>query len=116
MVFPKLFREETACNPSNLPPSCARSAGLALAGAAFGISLPAQAQETTLRLVSAFAENGYYVLHLQKMDRQVQRRGQGNLQINFMAARRRSRPLKSANAVKTGVVDIGPVHGAFYTT
>jgi hypothetical protein len=27
---------------------------------------PALAQETTLRLVSAFAENGIYVTHLQK--------------------------------------------------
>jgi len=61
-----LFREETRNAILQIFRRLRKIAGLALAGAAFGISLPAQAQETTLRLVSAFAENGYYFLHLQK--------------------------------------------------
>ena len=38
---------------------------LAIATALFAPAA-ARAQETTLRLVSAFAENGIYVVHLQK--------------------------------------------------
>src|SRR6185436_10116155 len=44
----------------------------------------ARAQETTLRLVSAFAENGIYVVHLQKWIQQFNAEGKGTLQINFI--------------------------------
>ena len=44
----------------------------------------ARAQETTLRLVSAFAENGIYVDHLQKWMQQFNAEGKGVLQINFI--------------------------------
>jgi TRAP-type C4-dicarboxylate transport system substrate-binding protein len=90
-------------------------AGLALFGAAFGVSLPAQAQETTLRLVSAFAENGYYVLHLQKWITKFNAEGKGNLQINFIGGPKAIPTFEVGNAVKTGVVDIGLSTGAFYT-
>ena len=52
------------------------AAGLAGAGAA--------AQETTLRLVSAFAENGIYVQHLQQWMQKFNAEGKGTLQINFI--------------------------------
>ncbi|HEX4327853.1 MAG TPA: TRAP transporter substrate-binding protein DctP [Burkholderiales bacterium] len=90
-------------------------AGVALFAAACGASLPAQAQETTLRLVSAFAENGYYVLHLQKWITKFNAEGKGNLQINFIGGPKAIPTFEVGNAVKTGVVDIGLSTGAFYT-
>ena len=48
------------------------------------VSLPAAAQEVTLRMVSAFAENSYYVQHLQKWITKFNAEGKGNVQINFI--------------------------------
>jgi TRAP-type C4-dicarboxylate transport system substrate-binding protein len=58
-------------------------ASLALAAALF-VPHAARAQETTLRLVSAFAENGIYVVHLQKWLEKFNAEGKGTLQINFI--------------------------------
>ena len=57
--------------------TCALAAATLAAPAAF-------AQETTLRLVSAFAENGIYVVHLQKWIQQFNAEDKGTLQINFI--------------------------------
>ena len=83
-------------------------AGLLAAGAA-------QAQETTLRLVSAFAENGIYVQHLQKWIAQFNAEGKGTLQINFIGGPKAIPTFEAGNAVKTGVVDMALSTGAFYT-
>lgn len=77
--------------------------------------LPAAAQETTLRLVSAFPENGVYVSHLLNWVKQVNERGKGVVQINFIGGPRAIPTFEVGNAVKTGVVDIGMSTGAFYT-
>ena len=91
-----------------------------LAAALFGAatlcaSLPAQAQESTLRLVSAFAENSYYVQHLQKWITRFNAEGKGTLQINFIGGPKAIPTFEVGNAVKTGVVDVGLSTGAFYT-
>ncbi len=44
----------------------------------------ATAQETTLRLVSAFAENGIYVQRLTPWIEKFNAEGKGVLQINFL--------------------------------
>ncbi|MBL8382317.1 MAG: TRAP transporter substrate-binding protein DctP [Burkholderiales bacterium] len=87
----------------------AAGAALALASAA------ACAQEVTLRMVSAFAENSYYVAHLQKWIAKVNAEGKGNLQINFIGGPKAIPTFEVGNAVKTGVVDLGFSTGAFYT-
>lgn len=92
-----------------------RRAALALLAAAACASLPAQAQEKTLRVVSAFAENGYYVQHLQKWIAKFNAEGKGVLQINFIGGPKAIPTFEVGNAVKTGVVDIGLSTGAFYT-
>ncbi|MEP7301022.1 MAG: C4-dicarboxylate ABC transporter substrate-binding protein, partial [Caldimonas sp.] len=56
---------------------------LALAAALF-VPQAARAQEMTLRLVSAFAENGIYVQHMQKWLARFNAEGKGTLQINFI--------------------------------
>ena len=73
------------------------------------------AQEVTLRLVSAFAENGIYVQRLQPWIAQVNAEGQGVLQINFLGGPKAIPTFEAGNAVKTGVVDMALNTGAFYT-
>ena len=75
----------------------------------------AQAQETTLRLVSAFAENGIYVQRLQPWIQKFNTEGKGVLQINFIGGPKTMPPFEVGNAVKTGVVDMALNTGAFYT-
>src|SRR3954452_16271956 len=75
----------------------------------------ALAQETTLRLVSAFAENGIYVQRLQPWIQKFNAEGKGVLQINFIGGPKAIPPFEAGNAVKTGVVDMAMSTGAFYT-
>ena len=71
------------------------------------VSLPVSAQEVTLRMVSAFAENSYYVQHLQKWLTKFNAEGKGNVQINFIGGPKAIPTFEVGNAVKTGVVDLG---------
>ena len=75
----------------------------------------ASAQELTLRMVSAFAENSYYVKQLEKWIAKVNAEGKGNLQINFIGGPKAIPTFEVGNAVKTGVVDLALSTGAFYT-
>src|SRR3954447_23589252 len=84
---------------------------LALAAAAFG----ARAQEVTLRLVSAFPENQFYVKRTVEWIDKVNKEGKGTLQINFIGGPKAIPTFEVGNAVKTGVVDMGFSTGAFYT-
>lgn len=82
---------------------------------ATSISGAAAAQEVTLRLVSAFAENGIYVQRLQPWIQKVNAEGKGVLQINFIGGPKAIPTFEAGNAVKTGVVDMALSTGAFYT-
>ena len=84
--------------------------------AAVAVPAVAAAQETTLRAVSAFAENTEYVRKLETFIKQVNAEGKGSLQINFIGGPKAMPPFEVGNAVRTGVVDIGMSTGAFYTT
>ncbi len=78
-------------------------------------SLGAAAQEVTLRLVSAFPENGIYVQRLLPWIAKVNAEGKGVLQINFLGGPKAIPTFEAGNAVKTGVVDMAMNTGAFYT-
>lgn len=82
---------------------------------AAGCAASAAAQETTLRLVSAFAENGIYVQRLQPWIQKFNAEGKGVLQINFIGGPKAIPTFEVGNAVKTGVVDMALSTGAFYT-
>ncbi|MEO6270340.1 MAG: TRAP transporter substrate-binding protein DctP [Lautropia sp.] len=82
---------------------------------AVGFSAAASAQEVTLRLVSAFAENSIYVKRLLPWIEQVNAQGKGVLQINFLGGPKAIPTFEVGNAVKTGVVDLAMSTGAFYT-
>jgi TRAP-type C4-dicarboxylate transport system substrate-binding protein len=81
-------------------------------GAAAGA---ASAQEVSLRVVSAFAENTTYVKNLEPMMGKLNADGKGLLQLNFIGGPKAMPPFEVGNAVRTGVVDIGMTTGAFYT-
>jgi hypothetical protein len=87
----------------------------ATAALLMGLSASAWAQETTLRLVSSFAENGIYVQRLQPWIAKFNAEGKGLLQINFIGGPKAMPSFEVGNAVKTGVVDMALNTGAFYT-
>ncbi len=73
------------------------------------------AQEVTLRVVSAFPENLYYVKRLTDWIERVNAAGKGNVQLNFIGGPKAIPTFEVGNAVKTGVVDIAMSTGAYYT-
>jgi TRAP-type C4-dicarboxylate transport system substrate-binding protein len=77
--------------------------------------LAVQAQESTLRLVSAFAENTQYVKNLMPFIQKLNGEGKGSLQINLIGGPKAMPPFEVGNAVRTGVVDMAMTTGAFYT-
>src|SRR5438270_1069727 len=74
-----------------------------------------QAQETTLRVVSAFSENTQYVKTLEGFIGKVNAGGKGVVQLNFIGGPKAMPPFEVGNAVRTGVVDLALTTGAFYT-
>src|SRR4051812_3317344 len=75
----------------------------------------AAAQETTLRVVSAFPENQHYVKRTVEWIEKVNKEGKGVLQLNFIGGPKAIPTFEVGNAVKTGVVDLALSTGAFYT-
>src|SRR5439155_25780595 len=88
---------------------------LALAAALAAISGVTCAQEITLRLVSAFPENQFYVKRTLDWIADVNKDGKGVLQINFIGGPKAIPTFEVGKAVQTGVVDIGLSTGAYYT-
>src|SRR3954463_15081629 len=75
----------------------------------------ALAQEVTLRVVSAFPENQYYVKRTIEWIEKVNKEGKGVLQLNFIGGPKAIPTFEVGKAVQSGVVDIGFTTGAFYT-
>jgi len=88
---------------------------LAAAVAALAAPLAATAQQTTLKIVSAFPENSFYVTRLQTWMDGVNAEGKGVLQLNFIGGPKAVPTFEVGNAVRTGVVDLAMNTGAFYT-
>src|SRR2546422_7906193 len=88
---------------------------LALAAALATISGIACAQEITLRLVSAFPENQFYVKRTLDWIADVNKDGKGVLQINFIGGPKAIPTFEVGKAVQSGVVDLGFSTGALYT-
>ncbi len=80
-----------------------------------GYATSVSAQETTLKVVSAFAENTEYVKKLEGMIRKLNAEGKGQLQLNFIGGPKAMPPFEVGKAVQSGVIDIGLATGAFYT-
>ncbi len=72
-------------------------------------------QEVTLRLVSAFPENQFYVKRTVEWIEKVNKEGKGTLHINFIGGPKAIPTFEVGKAVQSGVVDLGFTTGAFYT-
>jgi TRAP-type C4-dicarboxylate transport system substrate-binding protein len=75
----------------------------------------ADAQEVTLKVVSAFPENSLYVKRLETWIGRVNDEGKGVLRLNFIGGPKAVPTFEVGNAVRTGVVDVAMSTGAFYT-
>src|SRR5260221_3697295 len=86
---------------------------LALAAALAAISGIACAQEITLRLVSAFPENQFYVKRTLDWIADVNKDGKGVLQINFIGGAHGVAPVRGGHTAQRGqgqpgLLDRGP--------
>ncbi len=86
-------------------------AGLAVVLAGGAVS----AQEITLRAVSSFAEGTEFSKNFERFVEKVNNDGKGVIKINYIGGPRAVPPFEVGNAVRTRVVDIANVTGAFYT-
>jgi len=75
----------------------------------------AAAQEVTLRAVSSFAEGTEFSKNFERFIEKVNADGKGLIKINYIGGPRAVPPFEVGNAVRTRVVDIANVTGAFYT-
>ncbi len=85
------------------------AAALALA------TFAAEAQEVTLKAVTSFAEKTQFSKNFERFIDKVNADGKGQVQINYIGGPRAMPPFEVGNAVRTKVVDIANVTGAFYT-
>jgi len=75
----------------------------------------ANAQEVTLRAVSAFAEGTQFSKNFERFLDKVNADGKGLVKINYIGGPRAMPPFEVGNAVRTRVVDMANVTGAFFT-
>ena len=87
---------------------------LALATCA-AMSQTTMAQEVTLKAVTSFAEKTQFSKNFERFIDKVNADGKGKVQINYIGGPRAMPPFEVGNAVRTKVVDIANVTGAFYT-
>src|SRR5882672_12573440 len=90
-------------------------AALAAVLAATPAPAPATAQEITLRAVSSFAEGTQFSKNFERFVEKVNADGKGVIKINYIGGPRAMPPFEVGNAVRTHVVDIANVTGAFFT-
>src|SRR5215204_1117878 len=88
--------------------------GIVFLGALTG-AVPVNAQELTLRAVTAFAEGTQFSQGFERFIEKVNKDGKGVIQINYIGGPRAMPPFEVGNAVRSKVVDIANVAGAYYT-
>ena len=89
---------------------------IVIAGAVFVAAVTtASAEEITLRAVSAFAEGTEFSRNFERFVEKVNADGKGLIKINYIGGPRAVPPFEVGNAVRTRVVDMANVTGAFYT-
>jgi TRAP-type C4-dicarboxylate transport system substrate-binding protein len=75
----------------------------------------ASAQEVTLRAITAFAEGTQFSRNFERFIEKVNKDGKGVIQINYIGGPRAMPPFEVGNAVRSKVVDMANLTGAFYT-
>ena len=89
----------------------AASAALVLAA----LSAAASAQEVTLKGITSFAEKTLNSRSFERFIEIVNTEGKGKVRIDYIGGPKAMPPFEVGNALKSGVVDIANVTGAFYT-
>lgn len=85
-------------------------------GAALGLwAMGAHAQERVLKAVSAFNEGSLQSINFEQFIDEVNAAGKGVVRLNYIGGPKAVPPFELANAVRTGVVDVANVTGAFYS-
>lgn len=79
------------------------------------VSASSNAQEVTLRGISAFPEGQYYTKRFTDWITKVNAEGKGVLQIQFIGGPRAIPSFEQGSALKAGVVDIALIPGPYYT-
>jgi TRAP-type C4-dicarboxylate transport system substrate-binding protein len=79
------------------------------------LATTATAQEMTLKAVTSFAEKTQFSKNFERFIEKVNADGKGKVQINYIGGPRAMPPFEVGNAVRTKVIDIANVTGAFYT-
>ena len=87
-------------------------ASIVAVAAGLGLA-PAAAQEVTLRAVTSFAEGTQFSKNFERFIEKVNADGKGVVKINYIGGPRAMPPFEVGNAVRTKVVDIANVTGAF---
>ncbi len=89
---------------------------ISLAAALLALSAGAgTAQEVTLRAVTSFAEKTQFSRNFERFIDKVNADGKGVIRINYIGGPKAMPPFEVGNAVRSKVVDIANVTGAFYT-
>jgi TRAP-type transport system periplasmic protein len=78
-------------------------------------STAASAQEVTLKGITAFAEKTLNSRSFERFIEIVNTEGKGKVRIDYIGGPKAMPPFEVGNALKSGVVDIANVTGAFYT-
>lgn len=79
-------------------------------------ALGAQAQQVTIKAVSAWPEANFFSVNFEKFIKRVNAEGKGVIQIQYLGGGAKVMPpFEVGNAVKSGVVDMANVTGNFYT-
>src|SRR5262245_48542669 len=78
-------------------------------------SAAAGAQEITLKGITAFAEKTLNSRSFERFIDIVNAEGKGRIRIDYIGGPKAMPPFEVGNALKSGVVDIANVTGAFYT-
>ncbi len=87
---------------------------LVLGAALAAPAIRAEAQEVTLRAVSAFQEGTAFARPFEAWIARVNEEGRGKVRINFIGGPRAMPPFEVGNAVRNGVVDVVNSTAAFY--
>src|SRR5262249_15948647 len=114
-LAPNLAFDNNIHHPPEETPMVRHAARLALAATLAALSAAAPAQEVTLRLVSAFPENQFYVKRTLDWIADFNKDGKGLVQINFIGGPKAIPTFEVGKAVQSGVVDMGVSTGAVYT-
>ena len=78
-----------------------------------GLSLPAQAQEVTLKAVNAFQEGTYYARNFEKFVQKVNAEGKGVVQINYLGGPKAIPTMEQGAALRNAVVDLSNTTTSF---